>query len=606
MTKVTFSLLAKWCCGNILRQACSLAISLSLGAAAHALPVQIEPGELDPALTPAFEQMITETAATLSEDRPGAAAAQLSDIATRYLRALGYVDARANATLTERQHLHLTLQPGPRYRYGAITVSPARIATDRSEADLALQFEAQTRLTQDAFVEADAVLRTDAELVALLHESGFVQAESQGQQAVIDRAQSRVDIHFSLTPGAFARLGAPVDQSARLHPELLATLQTWTEGAPARRSDLAALVARLEALESVRFARARFGDPDPVTGRVPVEVNTTPASRYRAEGAAGYASSEGLSLSANLIRRDLTGRDERLTVSASLAELESRLSASFQRPHSGRYGRTLTLSGVLERARTDAFNSDSAALALISSRQVSPALNVGLETRISTLNGEDAAGDRRLTTLVAALSTGLDKRDDTLDPTTGVLLNVRGAPAYSFGDDSVTFFRTQAEARAYHSLGAVTLAARGQVGALIGASARQAPADLRFYAGGGGSVRGYAYQSLSPELTDPEVLRDLRQALAGEFEYFGGASLLELNLEARWRIHGPWGMTAFLDGGVASLEQAPDFSQLRYGAGLGLRYHTAFGPIRMDLATPLDRRETDDALQVYISIGQAF
>jgi translocation and assembly module TamA len=126
-----------------------------------------------------------------------------------------------------------------------------------------------------------------------------------------------------------------------------------------------------------------------------------------------------------------------------------------------------------------------------------------------------------------------------------------------------------------------------------GASLGDIPSNHRFYAGGGGSVRGYRYRSLSP--------------LGPTGEVIGGRSLFEASIETRIKITDTIGLVPFLDMGGAFESAFPDFDEpLRYAAGLGLRYYTAVGPIRLDLATPLNPREGDKPLAFYIGIGQAF
>ena len=140
----------------------------------------------------------------------------------------------------------------------------------------------------------------------------------------------------------------------------------------------------------------------------------------------------------------------------------------------------------------------------------------------------------------------------------------------------------------------VVWAVRGAYGMISGSSRADIPADKRFYAGGGGSVRGYPYQTVGPLDDDDKPL--------------GGRSLLELSNELRYRVTETIGVVAFLDGGAAYAEQIPDFDKsFLWGAGLGLRYYTSFAPLRLDVAVPLDKRPgVDDAFQIYVSIGQAY
>jgi translocation and assembly module TamA len=137
------------------------------------------------------------------------------------------------------------------------------------------------------------------------------------------------------------------------------------------------------------------------------------------------------------------------------------------------------------------------------------------------------------------------------------------------------------------------LAAAAAVSSLGGASLASIPADKRIYAGGGGSVRAYGYE--------------MAGALAPDRVPIGGKSAVELSLEARIKITQTIGIVPFFDAGRYYETTVPQLGRrLLYGPGIGLRYYTAFGPLRLDLATPLVRRPGDSPIQFYISLGQAF
>lgn len=150
---------------------------------------------------------------------------------------------------------------------------------------------------------------------------------------------------------------------------------------------------------------------------------------------------------------------------------------------------------------------------------------------------------------------------------------------------------------AYYSLDAehrYILAGRAKIGSLIGESRNSVPADKRFYAGGGSSIRGYPFQKVGP--------------LDDNGDPIGGRSLLEVSGEFRARVWGNFGVVPFIDGGTVYNSVVPNLTDtVRWGAGLGLRYYTAIGPVRVDLATPLNpRKDVDDPIQFYISLGQSF
>lgn len=189
-----------------------------------------------------------------------------------------------------------------------------------------------------------------------------------------------------------------------------------------------------------------------------------------------------------------------------------------------------------------------------------------------------------------------DTRDDELDPTKGIRAAFAVAPYVSVAGTQTQFVVTNATLAGYQRLvesGRFVLAGRGRLGSIQGDSRSTVPANMRLYAGGGGSVRGYAFRTLGPLDDDNNPL--------------GGRSAVELNTELRTRLTESLGLVTFVDGGQVYDEVAPTFdNDLQWAAGLGARYFTGFGPLRFDIAFPLNGRDVDDLLQFYISIGQAF
>jgi translocation and assembly module TamA len=142
---------------------------------------------------------------------------------------------------------------------------------------------------------------------------------------------------------------------------------------------------------------------------------------------------------------------------------------------------------------------------------------------------------------------------------------------------------------------AAVLAARVRLGSIQGALIDDIAPSRRFYAGGGGSVRGFGYQEIGP-----------RDSLGVPS---GGRSLSEFSIEARVKtglLGGGLSLVPFFDAGSVEAGATPRFRGMRFGAGLGLRYQTGFGPIRVDVATPLNRRAGESPVAVYVALGQAF
>ena len=190
-----------------------------------------------------------------------------------------------------------------------------------------------------------------------------------------------------------------------------------------------------------------------------------------------------------------------------------------------------------------------------------------------------------------------DNTDKVLDATRGFRVQIDGAPTTDTLNNNVNFTRLYGLYSHYFKVvnsPRTVLAGRLGLGSMIGTSVDNIPPDIRFYAGGGSSVRGIGFQLASP--------------LDEEDDPIGGRSLFELSLEARLRVSKSIGVVAFLDGGIAFSSQYPDFDENpRLGSGLGLRYHTPIGPLRFDVGVPLNRRSgIDDKYQIYVSLGQAF
>ena len=203
-----------------------------------------------------------------------------------------------------------------------------------------------------------------------------------------------------------------------------------------------------------------------------------------------------------------------------------------------------------------------------------------------------------------------DTTDSLLNPTSGFRLSALVQPEGSLQGGFSPYARGVLNGSAYYPVGnSIVLASRFKFGTIQGVDRDDIAPSRRFYAGGGGSVRGFGYQDLGPkvqevnsnfdpddpdETADPFVLTPI-----------GGLSVIESAAEIRYRF-GNYGVVGFIDAGQVYESNTPDFSDIRYGVGIGARYYTNFGPLRFDIATPLGRRDGESAFSIYISIGQAF
>ncbi|HVL30384.1 MAG TPA: BamA/TamA family outer membrane protein, partial [Sphingomicrobium sp.] len=339
---------------------------------------------------------------------------------------------------------------------------------------------------------------------------------------------------------------------------------------------------------------------------VDVAVHLEPAPMRTIAGEAGYGTGEGVRLEASWQHRNFFNPEGALTVRGVAGTQEQLAAVSLRRSNFKRRDQVLTAQVSASHTEREAFEAKTVLLAAGIERQSN---FIWHKTWTWSLGGELVATDerdsiestgerRRRTFFIGALPASLtyDGSDDLLDPTRGFRLGGRLSPELSLRTGAFGYARAQIDASGYvPAMDRMVLAGRARLGTILGADRDAIAPSRRFYAGGGGSVRGYGYQQLGPRDADGDPI--------------GGRSLAEFALEARIRMKafgGDFGIVPFLDGGTLSTRATPDLGDWQFGAGIGVRYYSSFGPIRVDVGTPLNPREDDGPVAVVVSLGQAF
>jgi len=319
--------------------------------------------------------------------------------------------------------------------------------------------------------------------------------------------------------------------------------------------------------------------------------------RHRSIGAGlGYRTDERLLARLTWEHRNIFHGAERLSLAAKASGFTKSVEVGFKKPYFLREDQSLRLSFRMAEDEPDAYMSRNLSASGVLDRNLTGEIKVGagLAFKLSEVEQLQEEENFRLLSLPSYLE--WDSTDRLLDPTTGGRLALLLAPYYDVSGLEFGFFKTQISGTQYLQVfqaPRLVLAGRLGLGSLTATDLFSVPADERFYAGGGGSIRGYAYQSAGP-LVDGQPI--------------GGRSLFEVSFEIRSELTSRWGLVAFLDGGHAFESTVPDFSEpLLWGAGAGFRYFTPVGPLRFDVAIPLNRRpEIDEHFQIYVSLGQSF
>ncbi|MBA4225287.1 MAG: hypothetical protein C0456_01535 [Hyphomonas sp.] len=488
----------------------------------------------------------------------------------------------------------LTVDSGPRFTIlsvglnGAETVDPeTRRIIDGHLA----------KLPSGSVVKALEVERVEAELVTSLQMRGYAFATSPGIDALASREDANVEITYTVDPGPLVRLGElQSDETDPRSQKAIQVLKPWREGATYNPRTIDRLRSRLRSsglYEGIGVVVSREPDAD---GYHTVALTLTEAKPRSVSFGVSASTTEGVGADARWEKRNITGRADKVTVSAEAATLARSLTAAYERPNIGRFGRTLTTETGIRQEETQAYDLDGAKIAATLSqpftRQLTLSIGAAIDaTRITDQRTRIYLGEREQVTFSIPVTAAYTDVGDPLDPQEGIRGFASVESGISVGNSTPGYTRMQISGATYRKIASDLVAAvRAEYGAFAGSNA--VPTDRLFFAGGGGTVRGYEYQSLSP--TD-------------EFgEYFGGRSLFSASAELRWRRSERFGYAAFVDVGAASDDPGTVFSDAKASVGLGIRYYPGFGPIRFDIAAPLSKRDGDAPLQIYVSIGQAF
>ena len=499
----------------------------------------------------------------------------------------------------------VVVTPGPRFELTPPAINWLAPAPD---PDLAAEVSAGLELTPGDPGRAADVIAAEGRIVAGLTRRGHADARAEPRRVVVDHATFTVQPTYNIVAGPLVRLnGVRLETRGPTRPNWVAGLAPWSEGEVYDPEDVAELERRL--LETgvydgvgVALAPAEQTTPE---GHRPIIVTLTDRPRRILEAGATFSTAEGSGVDLLWTWHNRFGRADTLVWQARVADIDSRLGADLSLPHWRRPGRTLRLSGALLNEDTDAYRRTGLSLAADLRQRLGKtswfSYGLGLdagrydENRFDPVTQAPINFERDLVILTGRGSGYLDRSDDPLDPTTGWRLSASAQPTLVGGQGSSAFLRAEGQATAYLPLqdNAVTvLAGRIRLGSIVGGEELTVPSDRLFYSGGGGSVRGYEYQGVGPRLPDNTPR--------------GGLSLFEASVEVRRDLWRNFQGVAFLDAGAIGFQETPNFNNLRYGAGVGVRYRLPFGPIRADVAFPIDRREGDADFQIYVSIGQAF
>lgn len=517
----------------------------------------------------------------------------------KVLRSEGYyagtIDSRIERSETPVL-VSVTVDPGPMFHLEAYRIT---FQSPGGQPDPAAIDPAAIGIKMGQPARTEAIVAAQRQALRQLATQGYPRAEIAEQQAVVDHATMTMSVELKIASGPAARFGElRFSGLEKVEEDYLRRLAQWPRGEVFDRSRLEALRRELSATGLFETVKLREAGQIDANGELPVTVEAKERVRRSIGAGVEYSSSEGAGTRFFWEHRNLFGRAERLRGDLIVAELRQEISGSFIKPNIWREDQDLRAEAAVRHEDSEAFEEQTIFGFIGLERKWRDNWTLGAGTSYEYSIIDDQEGEDTFALVGVPLTARYDSSNSLLDPTSGFRIGTALTPYVGVLEESTNFIRAEIDASTYYSVlenDRLVLAVRGKIGSIAGEETDDIPATKRFYAGGGGSVRGYEFRTLGPLDEDDDPL--------------GGRSVLEFGFETRVKVTEEIGVVPFVEGGNVFDSEVPDFSEeIQWAAGLGFRYYTAIGPLRLDVAVPVNPRDddVDDAFQFYISLGQAF
>lgn len=528
----------------------------------------------------------------------------------------------ANTRFPEHNHIIITTMPGPVFKLHNLNIySIARGSKTPYDETLFLPHNLGFRPGEPA--RAPIIREAQTQILHHLAELGYSRPKILHNRITAQHQTNSIDIDILIDRGRklyFSTLEIINNTPCpHLNSKLIAYFSGFTSGSLYTPKNMEDIRHNLESLDLFSAVILAPGKND-AFGATPLNIIVTEKPLHSITAGLEFASKDGLGVNLTWLHRNLFGRGERLLLKAGGNAIDiDALRAKRQSPIIKHFGYDFTIS--FDKPGTWYYNAHSAASLrawseytdYYNTKQIEakagiykPLSEQWLGSAYLTLSDirdhSDVAnsfGDRHFHLIGIDSSLSLDRRDNNLSPNRGIFANIRLNPFYASGGGNLAT-RIELEGRSYLSLDSnanYILALRGKLGVLGGAKLQQLPLSMQYFAGGSGSIRGYSYKSIG--VVCPADTKNRQCAV-------GGKALALTSAEMRVKLWHKWGATGFIDSGYVAA-QALDFKpQLKTGIGVGLRYNSGLGPLRLDIARPLHQTKNDPKLQLYIGIGEVF
>jgi translocation and assembly module TamA len=494
--------------------------------------------------------------------------------------------------------VRISVRKGPRY---ALARQLATFETPLHPETEKLVQEAIT-VNVGGPAQGSAVVDAEIDAASVLGRLGYPYVDRGKRRAEANFDFDTIDVRTPYAPGPYTTFGTyTIEGLETVERKYVESFIDWNRGDPVSRAKLAEVQRELSATRLFDAVTITLPEKPPEdwketgTFEAPIKLVFEESKHRKATAALNFSTVDGPGTILTWENRNLYGQNETLQAVLDISLEEQRARLDYRKPRWTKNERDLIAGFEVFRETREAFDSTGATGSVGIEERLSPYLvgTLGVGFEVAQTEEDDIRAESYLLGLPGSLV--YDRTDDLLNPTEGVRITAAAAPWIGIFDEEVSsFLETDVEASSYISIDRdanYILALRGRVAQVFSDNAERVPVNRRVFAGGGGSVRAYGTQ----------LVNDLDSS----FDPVGGLGVFEGSIEMRMRF-GSFGVVPFVDAGTVTGEIFSEFGDLRWGPGLGVRYFSPVGPIRVDVAVPIDKRDSDDPFQVYLSIGQAF
>ncbi|MBS0459293.1 MAG: outer membrane protein assembly factor [Proteobacteria bacterium] len=474
-------------------------------------------------------------------------------------------------------------------RSRTLDVAGAAAANTQVRAALALFVPQLGQVLEHSLYEASKT-RVNRVLAA----QGYFDADFIRHQVEVTRAQHAADIDLRWSSGPRYRLGeAEFVQTPTpiIREDVLRKLVGWAPGAAYDAAELERLRKSLVALDYFGLVDVSAPAETAQNKQVPVQVNLTPAPRSIYSYGLSYGTRSGAGFSTGFERRYLNQRGHK-----ALAQIDwgnQRKTATVQYRIPAFAWRDGWYSASLQAADEQTDSLDNRHLEFVASRsgQYNEHLNLVasvhvLRERWSYFTVNKPVGLYQFASFVfPQLRADYINVDNRMAPRSGFGggLTLRGGNGNATG-----FVQLHANAQWFHGFDADSrLIVRGEAGRTFTGALLDLPPSLRYFAGGDRSVRGYGWREIGPRIRNSQ----------GDLYAVGASNVVTTSIEYERYLNGPWGAAVFVDSGSAFDGRRAD---PHTGVGIGLRWRSPVGPVRIDIARGLNRPESPFTLHLNI------